>query len=356
VVKTCVKAVALFIAQGLLGFEEVEGVGDDFGGVRVVADVDLTLDALFELAIESERAVYRSGWQEREWVARKESGLEREGGSCCEYPLIAWYLRRHPDQNSDAARKQDRSSSVFKTFSIYQIPLPGSVMSISIRLCCIVSLLASTAWSQTPRPQAPPTPPVAGIIQSFDGKVAAVKTSDLGDVQITVAPTATITLNAKRTLADIKPGDFIASGGTRGADGKIRANEIRIFSGARGEGQFPMAQPNQVMTNATVTEVMTNATVKQVGSVSGVPVIKLTFHGSGVPGAPACTGRAADAPDGPGKGCVGDTEFEVPANVPVVAQVPGDITMLKPGAKASFAVTIDADGKATATRVTISEQ
>jgi len=54
-------------------------------------------------------------------------------------------------------------------------------------------------------------------------------------------------------------GDFIASGGTRGPDGRLRANEIRIFTAPGGEGQFPMAQPGQTMTNATVKEVMANA-------------------------------------------------------------------------------------------------
>ena len=33
----------------------------------------------------------------------------------------------------------------------------------------------------------------------------------------------------KRTLADVKPGDFVASGGVRGTDGKIHAVEVRIF-------------------------------------------------------------------------------------------------------------------------------
>lgn len=225
-----------------------------------------------------------------------------------------------------------------------------------LRMICTASLLVAPGVAQGPRPGAPATPPVVGIIQSFDGKMVIVKTNDGTDAPISVPANINITFNAKRTLADIKPGDFIASGGTRGPDGKIRANEIRIFSGARGEGQFPMAQPNQVMTNATVTQVMTNATVTQVGASSGGPVIKLTFHGAGAPGAADCTGRAADAADGAGKGCVGETEFEVPANVPVVAQLPGDVSMLKPGAKATINATVSPEGNATATRITISEQ
>ena len=113
-----------------------------------------------------------------------------------------------------------------------------------------------------------------------------------------------------------------------------------------------MAQPGQTMTNATVTEVMTNAKVEQVGS-GGAPVIKLSFHGAGAPGSPSCTGRAADAAGGAGKGCVGETEFEVPANIPVVAVLPGDASMLKPGVKVTVNTTNNPDGTVTAARVTV---
>jgi len=217
------------------------------------------------------------------------------------------------------------------------------------------ALIAASTLAQQAPPRPPATPPVVGIIQSFDGKVLTLKLDDGSVGSATLAANVTITYNAKRTLADIKPGDFIASGGTRGPDGKIRANEIRIFSGVRGEGQFPMAKPDQVMTNATVKEVMTNATVKQVGSAGGVPVIKLRFHGAAAPGAANCTGRSSDAPGCTGTGCVGETEFEVPANIPVVATLPGDVSMLKPGAKASVSLMQAADGTMSATRITISE-
>jgi hypothetical protein len=213
------------------------------------------------------------------------------------------------------------------------------------------TILATPAFAQN----AAPNPPVVGTVQSFDGKMLTIKAADGSLVNAALAPDARITMSVKKTLADIKPGDFIASGGTRGPDGKIHANEIRIFSAPGGEGQFPMTQPGQVMTNATVKEVMTDATVKQVSSASGAPVIKLTFHGAGAPGAANCTGRSSDAPGGVGKGCVGETEFDVPANIPVVAQLPGDPSMLKPGSKASMTLTKATDGTATATRVTISQ-
>ena len=126
-----------------------------------------------------------------------------------------------------------------------------------------------------------------------------------------------------------------------------------IFDAARGEGQFPMAQPGQIMTNATVQQVMTNATVQQVNGSTGT--IKLSFKGAGAPGTANCTGRAAEAPGGAGTGCTGQTEFEVPANVPIVQQQPGNVSMLKAGAKATMNVSMGADGAATASRVTVSE-
>jgi hypothetical protein len=84
-------------------------------------------------------------------------------------------------------------------------------------------------------------------------------------------------------------------------------------------------------------------------------VIKLTFHGAGAPGSANCTGRAAAAPGGPGTGCVGETQFEVPANIPIVAQLPGDASMLKPGAKVSARVNKAPDGSASVAQVTVSQ-
>ena len=214
-------------------------------------------------------------------------------------------------------------------------------------------LIAASALAQRPGP--PPTPPVSGVIQSFDGKTVTFTANDGTTGTVPLAPNATVIHNVKKTLADIKPGDFIASGGTRGADGIIRANEIRIFTAVRGEGQFPMAKPDQVMTNATVKEVMTNATVKTMGSADGVPVIKLSFHGAGAPGTANCTGRSSDAPGGAGSGCVGETEFEVPADVSVVAQLPGDLSLLKPGVKATMNLTAAPDGAMVAARITVSD-
>ncbi len=214
-------------------------------------------------------------------------------------------------------------------------------------------LTGSPALAQQGGRGAAGNPAVTGVITSFDGKTLVLDTKD-GKVSTVVTSATRITANVPKKLTDIKPGDFIASGGTRGPDGKLRANEIRIFPAPAGEGQFPMAQPGQTMTNATLKQVMTNATVQQVGG-GGNPVIKLTFHGAGAPGSAGCTGRAADAPAGAGTGCVGETEFEVPANVPVVAIVPADSSMLKVGTKVTVNTVNAADGSSSAARISISQ-
>ena len=224
-------------------------------------------------------------------------------------------------------------------------------MRFSTPAICAAVLLATPAAAQNVVPIAP----VTGVIQSFDGKVLTIKAADGSSVAASLAANAPLTVRVRRKLADIKPGDFVASGGTRGPDGKIHANEIRIIAvpTPSGEGQFPMSEPGQVMTNATVKQIMTDATVKQVGSAGGIPIIKLTFHGAGAPGAANCTGHSSDAPGGVGKGCIGETEYDVPANVPVMAQLLGDGSMLKPGARASMNLAKNQDGSVSAVRVTL---
>jgi len=227
-------------------------------------------------------------------------------------------------------------------------------MAIALSLMTPAAFAQGGGQGQGVGGRGPATPPVAGVVKTFDGKTLVVTAKDGSTLTAMVSSTTRITNNVPKTVADIKPGDFIASGGTRGPDGVLRADEIRIFPAPAGEGQFPMAQPGQTMTNATVTQVMTNATVQQVGG-SGAPVIKLTFHGAGAPGSANCTGRAADATGGAGAGCVGETQFEVPANVPVVAMLPGDPSMLKPGVKVNVNIMTAPDGTVSAARIAITQ-
>jgi hypothetical protein len=118
----------------------------------------------------------------------------------------------------------------------------------------VVGFVTVSAFAQNP----PATTPVrvAGAIEKLDGDNLTVKTKEGQAVTVTLNGDAAIFGVEKRSVVDIKPGDFLASGGIKGGDGKIHAIEVRIFPEALrgiGEGQRPWdAKPDGVMTNATV--------------------------------------------------------------------------------------------------------
>ena len=97
---------------------------------------------------------------------------------------------------------------------------------------------------------------VAGTVESFDGRVLAVKSAKLGDVKINLADNVTVFGVFKATVADIKPGAYIGVGAMPQADGSQRAIQVTIFSEAQrgvGEGFRPWdARPNSTMTNGAV--------------------------------------------------------------------------------------------------------
>ena len=178
---------------------------------------------------------------------------------------------------------------------------------------------AAVAQGQTP---APSPVRVAGTVDRLDGSALTVKGRDGRDQTVTLAANAAIYGVEKRTLADIKPGDFVASGGVKGADGQIRAIEVRIYppslSGIS-EGQRPWAAKSDgVMTNATV------------GTVSQLPtggLVHVTYKG-------------------------GESEYIVGPDVPVLAYVAGDRDLLKPNAAVLIFAQKQADGTLTTGRVT----
>jgi hypothetical protein len=162
----------------------------------------------------------------------------------------------------------------------------------------VIFALTASAFAQAP-PAGTPTR-VRGTVEKLDGQVLSVKRRDGQIATITLAPKATIQYLVKRSLADIKPGDFVASTGVRDKEGRIHAIEARIFPTAFPPGgrQFPRdLMPNSVMTNATV------------GRVTKAPegeVLHVTFQG-------------------------GESEYIIGPNVPILAPVLGDTSLLKPG-------------------------
>ncbi|MBV8889247.1 MAG: hypothetical protein JO305_06210 [Alphaproteobacteria bacterium] len=207
-----------------------------------------------------------------------------------------------------------RVRSLFAAFSLVLFSLP-------------VSLLA-----QNPPPPGPPGQPQAapqgvptrirGTVEKLDGSELRVKSRDGAELSVTLAPNVMVVAVAKRALADIKVGDFVACTAVKGQDGKLHAVEVRIFPEAMrgvGEGQYPWdLTPDSVMTNATV------------GTISQLPegaVLHVTFKG-------------------------GESDLIVGPETPVLGYVPGDTGLLVPGAAVFVVALKHPDGSLTAARVT----
>jgi hypothetical protein len=184
----------------------------------------------------------------------------------------------------------------------------------------IIALVSGPVLAQTP-PEGTPTR-VAGTIEKLEGQTLIVARTDGQKQSVTLTPDAKIFGVEKRKLTDIKAGDFVASGGVRGTDGKIHAVEVRIFPEelrGTGEGQRPWdVRPEGIMTNATV------GTVSQMGDGG---VIRVTYKD-------------------------GQSEYTVGPDVPVLAYVAGDMTRLKPSAAVLTIARKQADGSLVTNRVT----
>lgn len=188
------------------------------------------------------------------------------------------------------------------------------------------SLLTAVLLALAPLPalaQAPNAIALVGTIDKVDATSLSLKGEQPGEVAtFTLAGNLVVLQNKTITLADIKPGDYVASAAVRGSDGRLHSTELRIFPEAMrgiGEGQRPMNDPrSQIMTNAEVT----GAAI--VGSSNSLKV-KLSS---------------------------GEPELVVDPGVPVTRIDMASKALLAPGTKVRVQGT-KTDAGATATRVTI---
>jgi Domain of unknown function (DUF5666) len=183
-----------------------------------------------------------------------------------------------------------------------------------LRASVLVAMFALPVFAQNPAPGQAAR--ILGTIDSFNGQILSVKSQDGQVVTITIPADLKVMANAKASLADIKPGDFVGSAADKGPDGKLRAEEVHIFPESMrgtGEGHRPMGpDPNRSMTNGTVSmagpeeRTMTNGTVSGVsGGSSSTIVVKYKD---------------------------GEQIIEVAPDTPIVTRIPGDRSLLKPGA------------------------
>jgi hypothetical protein len=166
---------------------------------------------------------------------------------------------------------------------------------------------------------------VRGTITGIDGNTLSVKSREGQDVKIELAPNATFAYMKALKLSDIAPGTPLGTSAVKGPDGKIVARELHLFAKDRpipNEGHRPWdLEPGSTMTNAMVTAM-----------VQAKNSHELTL-------------KYKD----------GAQQVIVPENIPIVMAVDGDRSLLVAGQYAVIAVTTDAGGKMTATRVQITK-
>ena len=180
-----------------------------------------------------------------------------------------------------------------------------------------VAAVAFSAAAQNPPAR------IRGTVEKLDGQTLIVKSRDGQSLSIALAPNFTVRAVVAKTVADIQPGDFVASTSVKGPDGKLRAIEVHILPeslrGVAREGQFPW--------DLVPDSLMTNATAAQITSAPEGQVIKVTYKD-------------------------GEAEVTIPPGIPIVGYVPGDPSLLKPGAAVFIIAQKGADGGLTASGVT----
>jgi hypothetical protein len=191
----------------------------------------------------------------------------------------------------------------------------------SLLIVALAALIAAPALAQTPQPNPPVR--IRGTVEKLDGHNLTVKSRDGQSMSVTLADNVAVVYLVKKSMADIKSGDYLASTGIKGTDGKIHAIEVRIFPEAlrgAGEGQYPWdLKPDTVMTNATA------------GEITKAPdgnVVKVTYKGT-------------------------TSEYTIDPTTPIFTYEQGDTALLVPGAAVFIVAPKKDDGSITAARVTV---
>jgi hypothetical protein len=161
---------------------------------------------------------------------------------------------------------------------------------------------------------------IGATITAFKDDHLAVRDAEGDTLDIVLPPNVRIGAVTDRTLDSIRPGEFVGSAARRGRDGRLHALEVHIFPEAMrgtGEGHRPMDAPEQTMTNATV---------DGVAGVADGRTLRLRYPG-------------------------GEQVIEVAPDVRVVELVPGDRSLLVPGAAVTVRALRTADDHLTAVSV-----
>jgi hypothetical protein len=159
-----------------------------------------------------------------------------------------------------------------------------------------------------------------GTVDKLEGDKLTLNTRE--GTKATVALPADVRINGteKKTLADIKDGSYVASTSIKGPDGKLHAMEVHLL------GDTPPRRQSQFPYDLAPNSLMTNAQVSQVSKVGAGGEITVTYEGK-------------------------KEITVVTPETPIVANGPGDKSLLKPGATVLVVATKGADGTYTAQRI-----
>jgi hypothetical protein len=187
-------------------------------------------------------------------------------------------------------------------------------------------VLAAVPQFQTAEAQAPQGKPV-----TIRGKISAIEkqslkvTTSAGEVLVTLPDDVRIGGIEAAQLSDITAGNYVGATSVKQADGSLKALEIHIFpesSRGTGEGHRPWdLQPGSMMTNANVDKVEQVAVEKVQGQL-----LTLKYKD-------------------------GEQKIFVPPGTPIVKNVSGDRSLLKPGTGVYVTAVRGEDGILTATRI-----
>jgi len=182
-------------------------------------------------------------------------------------------------------------------------------------LSATLAVAAAAASAQTPMR-------IRGTITGLDGDVLSVKTRDGKDLKIHLAPNLGVAAAKAVTLADFTPGSYVGSTAKKNAEGILVASEVHRLPPQAAAGHTPWdTAPGDTMTNANVAKVVKTAKGNE---------LTLEYKG-------------------------GSQTILVPDGTPIVDFVPGDKSLLVPGATIFTGAQVAADGKISTGRVAVSK-
>jgi len=167
---------------------------------------------------------------------------------------------------------------------------------------------------------------IRGTIQGLEGNMLLVKTRDGKDMKIGLPENLVVVAAKKLTLDDIKPGDFVGPASRVKPDGSLEAISLQVFP-ANLRGVVPEGhtawdlEPGSMMTNGNVAAAV---------GVAGAKEITIEYKG-------------------------GSQKLKVPDDVPIFTTVPGERSLLVPGAYIVTTARAGTDGVLFTQRIAVSK-